>query len=76
VAEASDESSAATAPSGSLFEAELYDFNGKKVKTRKSERGEVILNVWDLPEGLYNLRVGTGEKPSTHLIQITPYIVK
>ena len=53
------------------FEAELYDRFGKKVKTRKSEKGRVKLDVRDVPEGLYNLRVGKGKEAISEHIQIT-----
>ena len=42
------------------FDADLYDSFGKKVKTKKSEQGKAVLDVRDLPNGLYNLRAGKG----------------
>ena len=51
------------------FEADLYDNYGKKVKTKKSDKGQAKLDVRDLPNGLYNLRVGTGKEAiSEHIV--------
>lgn len=58
----------ATAPP---FEAELYDRFGKKVKTKKSEKGKAKLDVRDVPAGLYNLRVGKSQEAISEHIQIT-----
>ena len=52
------------------FEAELYDNYGKKVKSEKSEKGKALLNVRDLPAGLYNLRVGKGKEAISEHISI------
>lgn len=54
----------ATGPASTItlpFEAELYDNHGKRVKSEKSDKGKAILNVRDLPVGLYNLRVDKGK---------------
>jgi len=61
------ESAGTTAES---FDAELYDGYGRKVKTQKSGQGKAVLNVRDLPSGLYNLRVGTGKDAYSEHIQI------
>lgn len=61
-----DPATATAAP----FDAELYDGYGRKVKTQKSEQGKAVLNVRDLPSGLYNLRVGTGKDAYSEHIQI------
>ena len=53
------------------FDADLYDTYGKKVKTKKSERGKAVLNVRDVPDGLYNLRAGKGKKVLSEHVQIT-----
>ena len=53
------------------FEADLYNNYGKKVKTKKSEKGKVVLDVHDLPDGIYNLRAGEGKKALSEHIQIT-----
>lgn len=55
----------------SEFTADLYDTYGKKVKTKRSAQGKAVLNVRDLPEGLYNLRVGEGKNAYSEHIQIT-----
>jgi hypothetical protein len=53
------------------FEAELYDNYGRKVKNKKSEQGKAVIDVRDLPDGLYNLRVGKGKKALNEHVQIT-----
>lgn len=53
------------------FDADLYNNFGKKVKTKRSERGKAILDVRDLPEGLYVVRVGQGKNALSENIQIT-----
>jgi hypothetical protein len=63
-----DSPAAAEAPA---FDADLYDNFGKKVKTKKSDKGKALLDVRDLPAGLYNLRAGKGEKALSEHIQIT-----
>ena len=52
------------------FDAALYDNHGKKVKLRRSENGKALIDVHDLPEGLYNLRVGSGKNAQSEHIQI------
>lgn len=54
----------------SVFDVELYDSYGKKLKAKKSERGKAVLDVRDLPNGLYNLRVGQGKEAVTEHIEI------
>lgn len=56
-----------TAPS---FEAELYDNHGKKIKSGKSEKSKIKLDVRDLPDGLYNLRAGKGKEAISEHISI------
>lgn len=53
------------------FTADLYDTYGKKVKTKKSEQNNAVLDVRDLPSGLYNLRAGAGKDALSDHIQIT-----
>ncbi len=53
------------------FEAELYDSYGKKVKTQRSLQGKAILDVRDLPSGLYNLRIGSGKTGVSEHIQVS-----
>jgi len=52
------------------YDADLYDTYGKKVKTRHSDHGKAVLEIQDLPEGLYNLRIGTGKNIYSEHIQI------
>lgn len=52
------------------YYADLYDTYGKKVKTRHSDHGKAVLDIHDLPEGLYNLRIGTGKNVYSEHIQI------
>lgn len=59
-----------TSPSAP-FDADLYDTYGRKVKTKKSDHGKAVLDVRSLPEGLYNLRVGTGKNAYSEHIQVT-----
>jgi hypothetical protein len=75
-----DESDTNTAKNASIsagsntappFDAELYDSYGKLVKTKHSEDGKALLDVNDLPSGLYNLRVGKGKNALSEHIQIT-----
>jgi len=60
-----------TSPSAPLFDAELYDGYGRKVKTQHSDRGKAVLDVRDLPAGLYNLRAGKGKEALSEHVQIT-----
>lgn len=53
------------------FDAELYDTFGKKVKARKSAKHKAVLDVRDLPNGLYNLRAGKGAKAISEHVQVT-----
>ncbi|WP_460583841.1 T9SS type A sorting domain-containing protein [Hymenobacter arcticus] len=53
------------------FDADLYNAFGKKVKTKRSERGKAVLDVRDLPAGLYVMRVGQGKNALSENIQIT-----
>ncbi|WP_375416206.1 T9SS type A sorting domain-containing protein [uncultured Hymenobacter sp.] len=68
-----DQPEASLVPSttASPFEAELYDNHGKKVKAGKSEKGKAVLDVRDLPAGLYNLRAGKGKEAISEHIQVT-----
>jgi hypothetical protein len=53
------------------FDAALYDMYGKKVKSQTNVRSKTMFNVSDLPNGLYNLRVGKGKDIHTEHVQIT-----
>ncbi len=53
------------------FQVDLYDTYGKKVKTKQSERGKAVLDVREVPDGLYNVRVGTGKNAYSEHVQIT-----
>lgn len=53
------------------FDADLYDTFGKKVKTKKSDQGKAVLDVRDLPSGLYNLRAGKGKNALSEHVQVT-----
>lgn len=66
---ASAESSAS--PADVPFDADLYDTYGKKVKTKHADHGKAVLDVRDLPEGLYNLRAGQGKQALSEHVQIT-----
>ena len=72
-AAASTSSSAAgsSTPATRSFLAELYDTYGKQVKTQQSTQGRAVLNVRDVPNGLYNLRVGTDAKAYSQHVQIS-----
>lgn len=54
-----------------LFDVDLYDGYGRKVKTQHSDHGKAVLNVRDLPSGLYNLRSGSGKDAISEHIQVT-----
>ncbi|GAB3636587.1 hypothetical protein GCM10027422_21770 [Hymenobacter arcticus] len=75
VSDGADEptSSAAKTDAGTTksFQADLYDTYGKKVKTKQSEGGKAVFDVRDVPDGLYNLRVGQGKDAYSEHIQIT-----
>ena len=60
-----------TAADSAAFETTLYDNYGRPVRTRRSERGRAVLDVRDLPNGLYHLRTGHGPDVVTEHIQIT-----
>lgn len=53
------------------FDADRYNMYGKKGKTKRSERGRAGLDVRDLPEGLYVVRVGQGKNALSENVQIT-----
>jgi bacillolysin len=53
------------------FTADLFDGFGNKVQTGRSVKGQATLDVRALPNGLYNLRVGTGKNAHTEHIQVT-----
>ena len=53
------------------FNADLYDAHGRKVKTNHSNHGKAVLDVRDLPEGLYVLRSGSSKDVYSEHIQIT-----
>jgi len=57
-------------PSTPAFEAELYDSFGRKLRTQKSGQGKAVLNVRELPNGLYTLRVGHGKGAYSEHVQI------
>lgn len=61
----------ASAPADVPFDADLYDGHGKKVKTKHGDHGKAVLDVRDLPAGLYNLRAGQGKEAISEHIQIT-----
>jgi len=52
------------------FEADLYDGHGRQVKTQHSALGKAVLDVRELPDGLYVLRAGQGKKAISEHIQI------
>jgi len=58
------------APADVPFDADLYDSQGKKMKTKHGDHGKVVLDVRDLPEGLYNLRAGHGKEAISEHVQI------
>jgi hypothetical protein len=55
------------------FTAELYDNHGRRVKSQRSTPGKATatIDVRDLPNGLYNLRIGEGKQAISEHIQIT-----
>jgi len=59
------------APADVPFDADLYDIHGKKMKTKHGDHGKVVLDVRDLPEGLYNLRAGHGKEAISEHVQIS-----
>jgi len=52
------------------FDADLYDTYGKKVKTQHSNHGKAVFNARELPDGLYNLRIGQGKDAYSEHIQV------
>lgn len=64
-------SAGATATDPLPFDADLYNNFGKKVKTKRSEQGKAVLDVRDLPDGLYIVRVGQGKSAISQNVQIT-----
>ena len=52
------------------FVAALYDTYGRKVKELRSTQGQAVIDVRDVPNGLYNLRIGQGKGASSEHIQI------
>lgn len=60
-----------SAPAAEPFDAALYDTFGQKIKTKKSDKGKAVLDVRDLPAGLYNLRAGKGKEAISEHIQVT-----
>ncbi|MDJ0365655.1 hypothetical protein QMK33_10870 [Hymenobacter sp. H14-R3] len=75
VSDGADEPTSSTAKTDAgatkSFQADLYDTYGKKVKTKQSEGGKAVFDVRDVPDGLYNLRVGQGKDAYSEHIQIT-----
>lgn len=59
------------AADSAAFETTLYDNYGRPVKTERSERGQAVLDVRDLPNGLYHLRTGHGKDVVTEHIRVT-----
>ena len=49
---------------------DLYDFFGRKIKNQRSNHGKTIFDVRDLPNGLYELRSGTGKHILSERIQV------
>lgn len=67
----SADATASDAPPTKAFKVELYDTYGKKVRTQESTHGKAVLNVRDVPDGLYHVRVGTGPGAYSEHVQIT-----
>ncbi len=53
------------------FDADLFDTHGQKVKSQHGDHGKAVLDVRELPNGLYNLRVGHGKHTLSAHIQVT-----
>lgn len=58
------------AADSAAFETTLYDNYGRPVKSQRSARGQAVLNVRDLPNGLYHLRTGHGQDVVIEHIQV------
>ncbi|MEJ7662807.1 MAG: T9SS type A sorting domain-containing protein [Hymenobacter sp.] len=58
------------AADSAAFETTLYDNYGRSVKTQRSERGQAMLDVRNLPNGLYHLRTGHGKDVVTEHIRV------
>lgn len=61
---------ASTSTPAEPFDAALYDGHGRLVKTQRGDQGKAVLNVRDLPNGLYYLRVGQSRNAVSEHIQI------
>lgn len=53
------------------FDANLYDMQGRRVRTQRSSQGKASLDVHDLPAGPYILRVGQGQDAYSEHVQIS-----
>lgn len=58
------------AADSAAFATTLYDSYGRAVKTQRSARGQAVLDVRDLPNGLYHLRTGHGKEVITEHIRV------
>jgi hypothetical protein len=67
---AADPTTGGPAENTADYDADLYDTYGKKVKTKRSDRGKAVLDVRELPDGLYNLRIGQGKDAYSEHIQV------
>ncbi|GAA4509565.1 hypothetical protein GCM10023172_43240 [Hymenobacter ginsengisoli] len=67
---ASSQLTVASTKSTADFDADLYDTYGKKVKTIHGDHGKAVFKIDELPEGLYNLRVGQGKDAYSQHIQV------
>ncbi|HEX8425250.1 trypsin-like serine protease [Hymenobacter sp.] len=52
------------------FDARLYNNLGKIVKTGRFYQGRVKLDLLELPNGLYTLRIGSGKDAHSQLVQV------
>ena len=69
-AEEPDAGAADPTPAPADLDADLYDRFGKKVKGSHGDHGKAVLDVRDLPDGLYELRVGKGKQALIKRIQV------